>query len=68
LIEEVLPSWGYGPIEKEKRRLRNLINAIALLRSGGVHRAGVIRVYHTRGGAANGARPLALRDDTRRIS
>jgi hypothetical protein len=49
LIKEVPPSWGYGPIEKEKRRLCDLINAIMLLRSGDVHGAGIIGAYHARG-------------------
>jgi hypothetical protein len=42
LIEEVPPEWGYGPVEKEKRRLHDLIDAVVLLRTGGVHGAGVV--------------------------
>jgi hypothetical protein len=49
LIEEVPPEWGYGPVEKEKKRLRDLINAVTLLRSGDVHGASVIGAYHARG-------------------
>jgi hypothetical protein len=60
LIEEVLPSWGYDPIKMEKRRLRDLINSIALLRSGGVRGAGIIGAYHTRGVALLMARALPL--------
>jgi hypothetical protein len=49
LIKEVLPSWGYDPIKKEKRRLCDLIDTVVLLRSGGVHEVVVIEAYHTRG-------------------
>jgi hypothetical protein len=49
LIEEVPPEWGYVPVEKEKKRLRDLINAVTLLRSGGVRGASVIGAYHARG-------------------
>jgi hypothetical protein len=48
LIEEVPPEWGYGPVEK-KKRLRDLIGTIALLRTGDIHRASVIGAYHARG-------------------
>jgi hypothetical protein len=30
LIEEVPSEWGYDPIDKEKKRLRNLLSAVAL--------------------------------------
>jgi hypothetical protein len=30
LIGEVPPEWGYSPIEKEKKRLHNLLNTITL--------------------------------------
>jgi hypothetical protein len=60
LIEEVPPEWGYGPIKKEKRRLCDLLNAVALLRSGSVYGAGIIGVYHARGVAPLMARTLSL--------
>jgi hypothetical protein len=47
LIEEVPPEWGYDPINKEKMRLRDLIDVI--LRSGDVRGASIIRAYHTWG-------------------
>jgi hypothetical protein len=49
LIKEVPPEWGYSSVEKEKRRLRDLLNTIMWLRSGGVGGAGVIGAYHMRG-------------------
>jgi hypothetical protein len=42
----LLQSWGWGPIDKEKRRLGNLIKAIVLLKRHGLHATGVIRAYH----------------------
>jgi hypothetical protein len=42
-------SGGYSPIKKEKRRLCDHINVVALLRSGGVRGASVIWAYHARG-------------------
>jgi hypothetical protein len=56
----VLLEWGYEPIEKKKRRLHDLLDAIALLRSGGVHGAGVIKAYHTMGVAPLMAHTLSL--------
>ena len=48
LIEEALPVWEWGPPEKEKKRLRDLLNAIALLKNHGLRGAGVIGAYHAR--------------------
>jgi hypothetical protein len=48
LIEEVPLEWGYGPVEKEKKRPRDLVDAIVLLRSGSVRVADIIEVYHAR--------------------
>jgi hypothetical protein len=56
--------WGYGLVEKEKKRLRDLLDSIALLRSDNVHGAGVIRVYHVRGLAPLMARTLPLYEMT----
>jgi hypothetical protein len=56
----VPPEWGYDPIEKEKKRLHDLLNAIMLLRSDGVHRAGVVGAYHVRGVAPLMARTILL--------
>jgi hypothetical protein len=49
ITEEAPDQWGDDPIESKMRRLRDLIDAIALLRSDGVHGAGVIGTYHARG-------------------
>jgi hypothetical protein len=49
LIEEVPSEWGYSSVKKEKRRLRDLLNTVTQLRSGGVCGASVIRAYHVRG-------------------
>jgi hypothetical protein len=38
LIEEMPPVWGWGPPEKEKKRLCDLLDAIALLKRNGLHR------------------------------
>jgi hypothetical protein len=60
LIEEVPSEWGYGPIEKEKRRLCDLIDTIVLLRSGGIHGASTVRAYHVRRVAPLMARTFSL--------
>jgi hypothetical protein len=59
LIEEVPSEWGYGPIEK-KRRLCDLIDAIVLLRSGSIHGASTVGLYHMRGVAPLMACTLSL--------
>ena len=46
LIEEAPLVWGWGPLEKEKKRLHDLLDAIALLKNHGLHGGGVIRAYH----------------------
>jgi hypothetical protein len=48
LIEESPESWGWGPVDVEKRRLDDLLEAITLLKRHGLHATGVIRVYHAR--------------------
>ena len=40
--------WSWGPPEKEKRRLRELLDAIAFLKDHGLRGVGVIRAYHVR--------------------
>jgi hypothetical protein len=65
LIEEVPPAeWGYDPVEKEKKRLHDLIDAVMLLRSGSVRGDGVTRAYHARGVALLMARTLPLYEMT----
>ena len=48
LIEEVPPSWPWGPPIKEKKRMHNLLEAIVFLKTHGLHGASVIRGYHAR--------------------
>ena len=48
LVEEVLPSQPWGPPVKEKKRMRDLLEAIVFLKTHGLPGAGVIRGYHAR--------------------
>ena len=48
LIEEDPPSWPWGPPIKEKKRMRDLLEAIAFLKTHGLRRADVIGIQ--RGG------------------
>jgi hypothetical protein len=48
LIKEAPPVWGWGPPEKEKKRLRDLLDAIALLKSNDLRGVGVIGAYRVR--------------------
>ena len=60
LIKEAQPVWVWGPLEKEKKRLCDLLDAIALLKNHGLHGTGVIGVYHMRRVAPLMARALSL--------
>ena len=48
LIEEVPSSWPWGPPIKEKKRMRDLLEAIAFLKTHGLRGASVIGGYHAR--------------------
>ena len=48
LVEEVPPSWLWGPPIKEKKRMHDLLEVIAFLKTHGHHRADVIGGYHVR--------------------
>ena len=48
LVEEVPLSWPWGPPIKEKKRMRDLLEAIAFLKTHGLYGAGVIWGYHAR--------------------
>ena len=48
LIEEVLEVWRYGPIEKEQKRLGDMLKAIVTLKRRGLRGTDVIRAYHIR--------------------
>jgi len=60
LIEEVPPSWPWGPPIKEKKRMHDLLKAIAFLKTHDLRGASVIREYHTRRMAPLMARVLPL--------
>ena len=48
LVEEAPPSWPWGLPIKEKKMMRDLLEAIMFLKTHGLHGAGVIRGYHVR--------------------
>jgi hypothetical protein len=48
MIEVLPPMWMYGPLEKDKKWLSNLLGAIGLLKECGLCGASVIGVYHMR--------------------
>ena len=48
LVEEVLPSWPWGPPVKEKKRMHDVLKALAFLKTHSLRGASVIGGYHTR--------------------
>ena len=64
LIEEVPPVWGWGPPEKEKKRMRDILDAIVFLKNHGLHGANVIGAYHVRRVVPLMARALPLYEMT----
>ena len=49
LVEEVLDSWRkWGVLEKDKKKIRNHLIAIQILKERGLKGSGIIRAYHTR--------------------
>ena len=60
LIEEVPPSWLWGPPIKEKKRMRDLLEAITFLKTHGLRGVSVIEGYHARRVAPLMARVLPL--------
>jgi len=48
LIEEVSPSWPWGPLVKEKKRMHDLLDTITFLKTHGLRGADVIGGYHAR--------------------
>ena len=48
LVEEVPPSWPWRPPIKEKKRMRDLLEAIMFLKTHGLRGAGIIEGYHMR--------------------
>jgi hypothetical protein len=68
LIEEAMPVWEWRPPEKEKKRLRDLLDAITLLKCHSLCRTGVIGAYHARRVAVDGAHPPTVRDGARHMA
>ena len=60
LVKEVPPSWPWGLPVKEKKWMRDLIEAIAFLKTHGLHKADVIGGYHVRRVVSLMARVLPL--------
>ena len=60
LVKEAPPSWPWGPLVKEKKRMHDLLEAITFLKTHGLRRASVIRGYHARRVAPLMARALLL--------
>nr|XP_034594543.1 nascent polypeptide-associated complex subunit alpha, muscle-specific form-like [Setaria viridis] len=56
VIEAAPELWSYGPVEKEKKRITGLLQAIKRLKEKGLTGAGVIGAYH-----AQRVAPLMLR-------
>jgi hypothetical protein len=61
-IKEAPSVWMWGLVEKEKKRLANLLEAIVLLKRHGLHGIGVVEVYHARSAAPLMVHALPLYD------
>ena len=48
LIEEAPQVWLWGPPKKEKKRMRDILDAISFLKIQGLREASVIGAYHAR--------------------
>ena len=48
LVEEVPPSWPWGPPIKEKKRMCDLLEAIMFFKNHNLYGASVIGAYHAR--------------------
>ena len=60
LINEAPQVWSWGPPEKEKKRMCDILDTIMFLKSHGLRGAGVIGAYHARRVAPLMARALSL--------
>ncbi|KAG2549180.1 hypothetical protein PVAP13_9KG175926 [Panicum virgatum] len=60
LIKEVPKVWGYGPVDEDKRKIANQLEAILNLRAAGLTGSGVVAAYHKRRVAPIMARCLML--------
>ena len=47
LIEEVLGSWKWGILDKDKKRIKDHLAALQILKERGVKGPGIIGAYHT---------------------
>jgi len=52
--------WSWGPPKKEKKRMHDILDTIAFLKSHGLRGASVIGAYHTRRVGPLMARALPL--------
>ena len=52
--------WSWGPPEKEKKRMHDILDAIVFLKSHGLRGADVIGAYHARRVTSLMARALPL--------
>ena len=48
IIEEVLGSWKWGVPDKDKKRIKDHLAALQILKERGVKGSGIIGAYHTR--------------------
>ena len=60
LIEEVLGSWKWGVLDKDKKRIKDHLTALQILKERGVKGSGIIDAYHTRRVAPLMSRALPL--------
>jgi len=47
LIEEVLGSWKRGVLDKDKKRIKDHLTTLQILKERGVKGSGIIGAYHT---------------------
>jgi len=48
IIEEVPGSWNWGVLDKDKKRIKDHLAALQILKERGVKGSGIIGPYHTR--------------------
>ena len=60
LIEEILGSWKWGVSDKDKKRIKDHLAALQILKERGVKGSGIISAYHTRRVAPLMSRVLPL--------
>ena len=60
LIEEVLGSWKWGVPDKDKKRIKDHLAALQILKNRGMKGSGIIGAYHARRVAPLMSRALPL--------